>query len=422
MFGPQSEKLRLRAAGGLVLLLVLGVLYLALTANRGLPFVKTTTMQAAIGDVHSLKIGDQVREHSRRIGQVSDISYANGAALVSMKLDGEPRVYADAAAKVWDFSSLGAKFVELDPGTEKTGPLGDKVIPATQGENSADIYQLFDVFDEQTRSKLVASVQGLGGGSIAHGPDLHALVGSAPDLLADVSTVSNALTADRTALPDLFRDTNEIATRFVGRRGQIANLIRQTDDTFQGLTVDNAQPLSDSLRKLPGTLDHAQTAFAALRTPLADTRSSLDRLRSGAQGLGDATPDTRAFLRDSRSPLDRVPGVSDDAKPAVEDLTDTFRDARPLAPRVVETFDRLAEPLDAIAPYSKEFGYLFVRLNSFVSKSVAPGVHIARISAVVSPQTVLGNAVRDKFNNPRDEYPKPGAATFDRNGPRPGGK
>jgi phospholipid/cholesterol/gamma-HCH transport system substrate-binding protein len=422
MFGASGQKLRNYVIGGFLLAVVLAVTYLSVTVQNGLPFAPTTTVKAAMNDVGGLKVGDQVREHSTRVGKVSSITYDDGHAVVMMKLDGHVPVYSDAIAQVWDFSALATKFIELDYGSPASGPLGDKVIPMTRTVSSSDLYQLLNVLDEPTRKQLVAAIHGLGGGATGHGPDLHDLIGSAPDLLNDLSSVSDALSTDQADLPGLLRNTNDLAARFVNRRGQIAALIKQTDATFQGLSVDGAKPLSDTLQHLPPTLDHANTAFVALDKPLADTRSSFEQLRPGGQSLGEATPDVRGFLRDSRGPLDKLPDVSDDAKPALTDLTHTFHDLRPLAPKVSEAFGRLQEPLDAIAPYAPELGYLIVRLHSMVSQSTAPGVHYARASAVVGPDTLgLGSGVRDDLLLPHDPYPKPGAATFERNGHQTGG-
>jgi phospholipid/cholesterol/gamma-HCH transport system substrate-binding protein len=422
MFGPTAQRLRNYVIGGVLLLIVGVVIYLAATVQNGLPFAPTTTVQALINDVGALKVGDKVREHSSRTGQVSKIGYADGQALVTMQLDGHVPVYADATAQIWDFSALATKFVELDRGTPGAGPLGSRPIPAVRTVGSSDLYQLLNVLDPPTRNQTVATIHALGGGFQGHSQDLHALIGSAPDLLNDTSAVADSLSTDQAQLPALLRNANQVASRFIDRRGQIAQLIRQTGDTFQAISTDNATPLSESLRHLPPTLDHAYAAFTALDKPLADTQASFDQLRPGGQALGESTPDLRGFLRESRSPLEKVPGVADDAKPAVSDLSDTFHDARPLAPRVSEAFNRLEQPLNILAPYAPEIGYLIVRLNSFVSESVAPGVHFARVNATVSPDTVLGGGLRDQLLFPHDVYPKPGAATFERNGSHGGNR
>jgi phospholipid/cholesterol/gamma-HCH transport system substrate-binding protein len=104
--------------------------------------------------------------------------------------------------------------------------------------------------------------------------------------------------------------------------------------------------------------------------------------------------------------------VARQTKPALDDLTPTFHDTRPLAPRLTELFNRLATPLDALAPYSNEIGYLFVRGNSFLSEGSAPGVHYARLNADVQPYSFTGGFVK-ACHFATNPYPKPGQADFD---------
>lgn len=400
--------------GVIVLAVVLGIFALAFTANRGLPFDQTTQVKAAFTNTDSLQTGDEVRRFSDRVGSVASIEYRDGLAIVTMELDGEPELYADASAAIWDFSALAQKFVELDYGTPEAGPLGDEPIATERTVDSSDLYELLNVFDPATRDAAASAVRALGGGAAGHGPDLHALVETAPDLLPDLGTVSAALASDQANLPAFLQNIDQVSSRFVGRRGDIEALIRGFGTTLDAIAVDDAQPLSATLQKLPSTLQNAETAFDALNAPLASTEAAFAALEPGFEGLGEATPDLRGFFRESQDPLDKVPGVSEDAEPAVEDLTETAADLRPLAPRVAEFFDDLQEPIDVLAPYSKETGYLFVRLHSFVSQSVAPGIHYARAQVTVGPASVTNSVVRDEFTLPHNRYPDPGEASLDR--------
>jgi phospholipid/cholesterol/gamma-HCH transport system substrate-binding protein len=409
------------ALGVVGLILLAGIMALAATAHRGLPFASTTEVKAAFNNVASLKSGDQVREFSQRIGKVSAIDYADGKAVVTMELDGHQPVYADASAQIWDFSALSQKFVELNLGNQASGPLGDKVVPADRNTDSTDIGDLLNTFDSPTREATSSFLRNVGGGAAGQGEGFQALVHNSPNLLNDVGKVSTALAAPQADLPEFLTSIDRLSQRFTNRRGDIESIVRDFGTTIDAVAVDNAQPLSDSLQKLPSTLDTAKTALDALDGPLADTSSAFAELQPGFHGLGDATPDTRGFLRESVKPLNKVPDVADKAKPAVSDLADTFHDVRPLAPRVKDTFAYAADPLDVLKPYARDTGWWIVRLHSFVSESVAPGIHYANANANVGLQTLTGSALRDQLTLPRNPYPKPGQATYDR-APALGGK
>lgn len=407
---------------GVVGFLIAGViLALAVTAHKGLPFVPHTEVKAAFNNVDSLKAGDQVREFSQRIGQVQQIEYRDGQAVVTMSLDGHRDVFADASAQVWDFSALAQKFVELNLGTPSAGPLGQRVIASARNTDSDNINELLNVFDPPTRTATSTFLRNFGGGADGGGPGFQAFLNHSPGMVKDVGTVSATLADPDADLPGTLRGINQLASRFTDRRGDIQALVRDFGTTMDAVSVDNAQPLSDTLRKLPSTLDTAKTALDQLDVPLGDTASAFLSLRPGFQGLGDATPDTRAFFRESLTPLRKVPDVSTSAKPAVSDLADTFGDVQPLSPRVRETFEYAAQPLDVLKPYAPETGWWITRLHSFVSESVAPATHYANANANVGLQTVTGSALRDQTALPRDPYPKPGAASFER-APALGGK
>lgn len=403
------------------LLLVAGILALAATAHRGLPFATRTEVKAAFGNVDALKAGDEVREFSQRIGKVERIDYVDGKAVVTMALDGDRDVHADASAQIWDFSALAQKFVELNLGTPGAGPLGDRVIAQERNTDSDDINELLNSFDPKTRDASSTFLRNFGGGLTGQGDGFQALVHNSPDLLKDAGTVSAALASSEADLPEFLSSVDRVSQRFVNRRGDIEAVVRDFGVTVDAIAVDDARPLSDTLQKLPATLDTAKTALDALDRPLGDTAVAFDSMEPGLKGLGDATPDARGFLRDGRQPLDKMPGVSDKAEPAVGDLADTFTDLRPLAPRVRETFDYAAEPLNVLKPYAIDTAHWITRLHSFVSESVAPGIHYANANANAGAQTLTGSVLRDQFTLPRNMYPKPGAASRDR-APGLGGK
>lgn len=401
---------------GLSAVAVLGFVgFLVATAGGGFPLSPRTTVTAAFTDIDSLQTGDEVRENSRRVGQVGEITFRDDQAIVVLQLDGDREVHADATAAVWDFSALGAKFVEFRPGDPGAGPLGAHTISGTAATPSSDIYDVLNVFDPETRDNAQQLLQELGGGVAGGGEDLNGFLERSPDLLADLGQVSAAAASSEADLPDLLREAEELTGRFAGRQEEISQLIDRTGTTFAALGVDGTQPLRDTVDRLPGTLDAANAAFDALDQPLADTDAAMSELRPGAAALARSEEDLRAFLRDSPVPLDRVPGVADAAEPAVEDLEATFADLRPLAPPLVQALTDLATPLAVLAPYAPDAGQLFVRGDSFVAEGTAlPGVHYARLTVAPGAQSITDGVARSPLLKPRNAYPAPGEADQDR--------
>ncbi|WP_181780145.1 MlaD family protein [Pseudonocardia pini] len=401
--------------GGLVF--VGFVLYFAFNSLAGVPFVPRGYVKAAFDNVDSLQVRDLVRQNSKRIGSVDSIEFEDGEAVVTMKLDDSGyQAFSDASAVIWDQSALGTKFVELQPGTPAAGPLGeDEVIgqtSRTSTESSADLYQVLDTLDPDTRASAQRMLGEVGAGTVGHAGDLTDFFRTSPDLLGDLGTVSDALTSDQADLPALLRSADDLAGRFEGRAPEIASLLRQTNETLQAVSVDSGGALDASLERAPATVAHLQTALDALDEPLGHTQSAVSTLEPGAASLAAAENDLRGVLTESPPVLDRVPGVADLAEPAVEDLTDTVADARPLADRVAQALDDAETPLSVLQPYGPEIGQLFVRLASFVSMGGADGNRYAYINANVGADSVTTGLV-DSCNVAQNNYPKPGEASFD---------
>lgn len=417
--GTQQQRTANRTLllGVIGIAMMVGILYIAGTARSGLPLATTTTVKVAFHDVHSLRVADDVRENSVRIGQVSAVEYRNDEALVTLKLDGDQPVYADANAAIWDLSALATKFVELNRGTPTAGPLGDRTIEASRNTDSADIYHLFNVFDPKTLTSAMSTVRELGVGAAGHGPDFHDYLSHFDQNVPAFGHVAEVLASPEADLPDFLRATDSFSTHLVGRQQQISQLVDRTDKTFRAFTTQNAQPLSATLVKLPGTLDKAKLALDDVRAPLADTHAFMTDFRPGAQDLGRSVGDLRGTFRDSLPAFRRLPDVSDDAKSPLSDLREVSSDARPLAPRLEDTFAYTGKALNYLGGYSFETRQLWSRGRALFAPNVN-GKHFPYADAVPN-QRLAGTLVPNAL--PSDPYPRPGQAGRERFG-YPAGK
>jgi phospholipid/cholesterol/gamma-HCH transport system substrate-binding protein len=395
--------------GGLVFLAA--IILFGATASSGLPGAPTTVVRAAFANVGApLKVGDDVRENSSRIGRVSALQYDQGHAVVTLELDGHVDVYADARAAIWDQSALAKKFVELDRGHAETGPLGTQVISADRNVNSADLDQVLDVLDPTTRTALTSTVRQLGEGAAGHSQDLHDVLEHAPAILNGLGTTSSALASPDADLPALLQRADQLAGALQGRQQQLADLVAQAGTTARALSVDDGKPLQDTVKELPGTLTDTRAALQTLDKPLDDLQAALTSVRPGVEALGQATPDLRGVLTEAPAPLNLVPGVATSAEPAVTALTGTLADARPLAPALSRGLSDAALPLTTLSGYSREVVEFFRRIESMVSTEVAPGVHGARVGvAVEGPSVLTGGVLHDPLQG-QDAYPAPGQA------------
>jgi len=401
-----------------VLTIVFGVViaYIGLTTQLGgnLPGKRYTEVRAAFADVGPLKKNEEVSQNGVHVGQISNIAYKDGEALVTLRLDGRRTVYADATAKIGSESTFGRKYVDLNPGTPTSGTIGDRVIPSSRTTDAQDLDQVLRAFPPRSREGLRTVLQQVGGGALGHGGDLNDFVLSSPQLLADMATTLNATTSQQAQLAQLLASARTLSARFDGREAELAGLLRSSSTTLDAFAVDDAAPLSAALKKLPATLTTARAGLAKITPPLEDLGVATRQLTPGATALGNATPALRQFLRDVRTPLSKVPDISAQARPVVVDLTDVLTRLRPLATRLRTTLSTGGALLDDLRPFIPDAGRMFANYELLLG-SYAPDKHY--FSAELATPGLYSAGLPDPLLD-FDPYPGPGRAW----GPRGGGR
>ena len=404
----------IRLVGIAVILGFALALYLSLTASSGLPGQSFRTTSAAFDDVGGLRVGDDVRTASVRIGQVRDITYEDGKAHVDMQLDSGEDVYRDATAVIVARSALGQNFVMIDPGKPAAGQMPQDGRLDDAGVTSpVNLDQVLSVLDRPTRKATASLIYETGTGAAGHALDLSDALNRAPELLRDLRVVARALAAPEAELDELLRSSEQLSSRFEGRTDDLGRLMTDMSSTLDALAVDEGAPLGQTIEEAAPTLDTTTKALKDLREPLEQLDAGMTALRPGARALGAATPDLRAVLRDGEPVLDKVPDVAEDARPAVSSLAGAMDDARPLASRLKKTFASAAEPTSVLAPYTPELIRFFERWNSANQYGDKSG-HYLRIALVVRPESVSGVLpIEDPFVH-RNPYPAPGQSDTDR--------
>lgn len=380
-----------------------------------LPAKPYTYVKAAFDDVGTLNHLQNVTQNGIRVGTVSGIDYENGLAVVTLRLDGRREIYRDARAsvgtervRIGNESALGRRYIELDPGEEKSGPLGEEMIPPGRTGSPGSVNDVFAAFDPETRKAMGSALRELGGGLADHSEDLNDVVDAAPDLLNDLGEVSTAVASEDADVPALLQDTNRLAGRFAGREDELRGLLKQLDATFAAVSVDGADPLSRTVADLPATLRQARQGLGDVNEPLASVRSAMAKVRPGAAALGRSTEDLRGVFREGARPLDKLAPASEKARPGLDELTHVLADARPLAPQVARTVADAAVFLRGASPYAVDMGMFFAS-HDLLSGRIAPGKHY--FSAMAAAPGLFNLSIPDPAHQ-ADYYPKPGGGAW----------
>jgi phospholipid/cholesterol/gamma-HCH transport system substrate-binding protein len=417
MVGRKAARWARRRAlmlGTLLVAVFLVAVYIAITASSGLPGATGRTVKIAFADVGALRVGDDVRIASVRVGQVKDIQLAGGQPVVTLGFDGDRPIYHDASALTATVSSrsgLGQKYIEFQPGTPAAGELGaNDVIPATKTGDAQELSDVLRVLDQPTRDALGSTLRQAGGGAAGHSQDFKDAAGALPQMLPDLGTISRALSAGNGAdLTALLQAANGLAQSFQGHQQQLSELAGRLDTTLRAADVDGGKPLGDALDKAPQTLADTRAVLDQVRAPLEQTTQALTKLNPGAQALGEATGDLRGVLREGVPPLQKVPGVAGQADPAVTDLTQVMSDAQPLAPRLTQALHSAAQPLGVLALYAPEVSLFFSYATDALHSGDAAGNWL-RFYPVLNLESVDGTVPIPDPTTKRDAYPAPGQA------------
>lgn len=401
---------------GLLMFVAAGFfLYVALTAQKGLPFAQHEFRTAAVSDTGDLAVGNDVRVGQVRIGRVDDITLADGVPQVRMQLDdAATKVFKDGSAAVTGRSGLGQQYLDLDIGTEQAGVLGeDDVLPVQRSRGAVQLLDLATVFDPATQDSTRSALAQLGNGAAGHGQDLADVAKAGPQILPSLGTTARSLSVDGGRdLTGMLQSLESLSSRFAGREQEISSLVGQLDTTFAAIDADKGTALGDTLDIAPEALPAARKALEDLQQPLASTNSAMTQLQTGSRSLGDATPDLRGVLVEAPQPLDKLPGVSDSAEPALGSLTPAVADARPVAPKVTQGVGFANTPLQVLAPYAPEIAQWFTSASSGLSDGDAAGHHL-RFTLMVRPESFVGAAGLPDPTAASNPYPAPGQAPND---------
>lgn len=200
-------------------------------------------------DVTTLTQNSPVMVDDVTVGSVSDIQVQGWHALVTVSLNPDVRLPANATAKIGQTSLLGSTHVELAPPTDQP-PQGTLVNGATIPLDRAEVYPT----TEQTLSAV--SVVLNGGGFAAIGDitrELDAALGgrgaAVRDLLTQLTTLTTTLDAQKADIVTALTGLDRLGQEFAAQAPVLAAALQQIPPALQVL-VSQRPHLTDALVQL----------------------------------------------------------------------------------------------------------------------------------------------------------------------------
>jgi virulence factor Mce-like protein len=381
--------------GAVTMLIVVVAVYLSYNANNGLPFVPTYNIKVALPEASGLQPSNQVRIGGTRVGLVSSLSpYQDPAtgritAIANLKLEKsvEP-LPADTKAIVLSVSAIGLKYLELEKGTSSRTLKAGGEIPVSQSREPVDIDQLFNMFDEKTRTANQINLNNFGDGLAGRGLGLNNTISTLRPLVTNAIPVLHNLAAPATGLRELFKALDAVASQSAPVADTQAAFFSEQDTFFTAFasvahslelaTEGGPASLEQAIHSLPfeASFVEKSTEFMRLLRPSAKVLTTVakplgDAFAVGAVNLRAATAlNTRLAL--SAQALQSF-GQNPVVTAGLEDFTQTLQLGTPV--------------LAGLAPEQAACNYLtltFRNVAGLQSENVGVGT-LARAGIVLSP-------------------------------------
>jgi virulence factor Mce-like protein len=381
--------------GAVTTLIVVVAVFLSYNANNGLPFVPTYNIKVVLPQGSGLQPSNQVRIAGTRVGIIGSLTPhedpATGrvTAIADLKLEkGVEPLPADTKATVLSVSAIGLKYLELEKGTSSKTIKAGHEIPVSQTTEPVDIDELFNMFDEKTRTAIQQNTNNFGDGLAGRGLEINDAIATLKPLVTNAIPVLHNLASPETDLRGFFKGLDRPAEQTAPVAAQNAALFSE-QDTFFTAFASVAKSLEEATEGGPASLEQAifslpyeapftekSTEFMRLLRPSAKALTTVakplgDAIAVGAVNLKAATSlntrlaeSSQALQKFAQNPIVTV---------GLEDFTQTLQYGNPV--------------LAGLAPEQAFCNYLtltFRNVASLQSENIGVG-SLARAGLVLSP-------------------------------------
>ena len=413
--------------GAVTTLIIVVAVFHSYNANNGLPFVPTYNLKVALPQASGLQPSNQVRIAGTRVGIVTSLSpqlnKATGrvTAIANLKLEKsvEP-LPADTRAIVQSVSAIGLKYLELEKGTSQSTLKNGQTIPVSQTREPVDIDELFNMFDERTRTANQQNLNNFGDGLAGRGVGLNGVIAELRPLVTNAVPVLHNLASAKTNLRGFFVGLEQAASAAAPVAEAQARFYSDLD-TFFSAFASVAPSLERAIEGGPAALEQAthslpyEASFIEKSTEFMHLlRPSAAVLKTAAAPLGSAIAEGAVNLSAATALNTRLVSASQAFQsfaenPVVtlglEDLTQTAELGTPL--------------LAGLAPEQAYCNYVTLalrNLSSLQTETIGVGT-LARAATILSPDGPNAEGIPSSApaNGPSVDHPKGEAKIIDNN-------
>ncbi|MFD3778756.1 MCE family protein [Streptomyces sp. NPDC058612] len=256
------------------------------------------TVTAELTDVLSLVPQSAVKVNDVAVGRVTEIRLGTGSwtARVTMKINGDIRLPADAGARLQQSSLLGEKFIELIAPTEDTGGarLTDgSTIPLSRTSRNTEVEEVFGALSLLLNGGGVNQLKTIS-------KELNAALGGREpevrSMLERVNTLVTDLDAHREDITRALDGVNRLSATLAGRKEDVGKVLTDLAPGLKTLEEQRGSLLT-MLRALDTLSDvTVSTVHASKDDMVADLKALAPTLKALADAGTDLPDSLQALL------------------------------------------------------------------------------------------------------------------------------
>ncbi|HEX4108493.1 MAG TPA: MlaD family protein [Solirubrobacteraceae bacterium] len=399
--------------GGLALLVAVALIYVAFKAPTGIPLESHYDVSAQFASLGTIDAkGADVRIAGDLVGQTVGAHMIDGVPTLDLQL--KPALKSlpvDTTARIRPTGLLGEEYVDLTPGHSRQ-TLGDGALIRLDHTSTAEqLSDVLDALDAPTRVSLGDVIRGLGGGLAGRGPQLNALLESAPATLQDLTKALTPLLARTDATARLISGSESLMAALDPVRTQVAEGFGRGADALQPFATQHSS-VARLLEVAPGALTGIRSSLAAT-DPVLVHLTSFSHAATRFSGLAPAALDSLTrVLVDGRTPLRDANTVLGLAQQAVNPVLQLTSSVKPILPALGSLFDMLQSPSVTLGRYGCDLEGFAANWRSFlgqgtVGQSGLLGPQTILRTQIAAPGVLLPNTTPASTNSGQDANPAP---------------
>ncbi len=392
--------------GAVTVLVVVVAVFLSYQANQGLPFVPTYKISAELPDADALVPGNEVRIGGIRVGQIKSVEpvtiddapcpndptrqCTDQVAKLNMELnqDLDP-LPENSNLVVRAKSALGLKYLEIDRGNSSQGFKPGSTIPVSAAHpEPVEIDQVFNMFDDPTRTAIQTNLLEFGNALAGRGVDLNEAIGQLKPLVQVLTPVMRNLADPNTGLSNFVSSLSATAAEVAPVAEIQGQLFVDLDTTFGAFARVSRPFIQESISRSPAAEDTAIATLPTIRPLLTNTAKLFAELQPGFHAIAPVQKPLGQSIVEGVKALKLSPAFNAQLDPTAQALLNLSNDpaSRQGISSLTDFNNTLSPPLRFITPAQSVCNYatlLFRNTASWLSS--ANGIGTSQRAIVLQP-------------------------------------